>query len=261
MKRIIMMLLTSHLFILCASAQTESEQFLIEFQVFRIESILSGDASLDEEFWAGAKPMEADLKKAITLFTTGRFKLGESLLEMDTKGWRWNGTPLPFSGTDVISSPTARLNLPGNQILGFGEPVSPRIVVVSGETSSFNYEDARGIEYLERRSDGLFDLKQSAESTGFGIKTSARREKDGRLSLSDLTFSLRSVEKRKSIPGVTLQIGEPLLQTRKYTLDLQVSSGKEYGVLLHPGDGPGLLLIRLRARILPAASIAKSEVK
>jgi len=88
-----------------------------------------------------------------------------------------------------------------------------------------------------------------AEKNEFQERAGSDRGK--RVHLANVTFSLRSVEKREPIPGLTLPVGRPILQTREYSAAIRVISGRDYGFVLNPGAGQGVLIVRLRAEPPP----------
>ena len=60
-------------------------------------------------------------------------------------------------------------------------------------------------------------------------------------------LSLRLVERREPIPGVTLPVGRPILESQEYPTTMILIAGKDYGFLIYPGEGEGVLLFRIRA--------------
>lgn len=251
------------------------EDISIQLQMFRVMGTLSGDTSLDEDVWAGSEPPGSELTKALTLFTRGHFRLGENVLEMKENGWFWNGAPLESdSSLNNISSESHMIlkgkpsvSVKDNSAMISAERIehvvsenesespirlisAPNILVRSGESAEYHITSKQKIEYFEQREDGLFELKKLEEPTWLEITMQVENEGQNRIRFSDLTFSLRSVEEREPIPAVTLPVGRPILQTREYKADIRVTSGKDYGFLLHPGQGQGVLIIRLRADLV-----------
>jgi hypothetical protein len=247
------------------------EAISIQFQIFRVMGTLSSDTSLDAEFWAGSEPPGAELTKALTLFTHGRFRLGEDVLEIKESGWFWNGDALEFDSSLNNISSESHLILQGNPSVSVKDdgtfisadkmkyvaseretesPVrliaAPKILVRSGEAAELQIISQQKIEYFEQREDGLFELRKLQEPTGLKIEIRAESEGQKKIRINPLTFSLRSVEEREPIPAVTLPVGRPILQAREYKVDIRVTSGKDYGFILHPGHGQGVLIIRLR---------------
>jgi len=240
------------LFCLCAlpdagtAADKKDVQFEAEYRLYRILDHLSGETSLDENIWAGKEPPSLEQKKSLTPFTSARFQLGKNRFEIGDKGWFWNGANMDdrTSQTQALWDSTNSISL----------MIAPRIRVLNGEVAVIAVESVRKLEYFERRSDGLFELKGMYEPTGLDIKTTPTLENDGRIRLN-LEIVLRSVEKREPIPGVTLQVGRPILQMREHKAELLVRPGKEYGILLHAGDdGQGVLIFRLQLGIAKPAA-------
>jgi hypothetical protein len=247
------------------------ESISVQFQIFRVTGTLSGDTSLEEDVWAGSEPPGAELKKAVTIFTRGHFRLGENVLEMKESGWLWNGAPLESDSSLKDISSEGQLTLKGKPSVSVKDndtfisaekmeyvasenesesPIrlisAPKILVRSGDAAELQIISKQKIEYFEQREDGLFELKKLQEPTGLKMGIRAEREGQNKIRIKYLTFSLRSVEEREPIPNVTLPVGRPILQSREYKVDIEVTPGKDYGFLLHPGQGQGVLIIRLR---------------
>ena len=229
-----------------AAADKKDVQFDFEGRLYRVEGRLSGETALDENIWTGKEPADLEQKKSLTLFTSAKFQLGEDHFEIGDKGWFWNGANM--------DDRTSRTQALWDSINSIVLMAAPRIRVLNGEVAVIAVESVRKLEYFERRSDGLFELKGMYEPTGLDIKAPLTLEKDGRIRLN-LEIVLRSVEKREPVPGVTLQVGRPILQMREHKAELLVRPGKEYGILLHAGDeGQGVLIFRLRLEMAKPAA-------
>ena len=228
------------------AADKKDVQFNFEGRLYRIEGRLSGETSLDENIWAGKEPPSLEQKKSLTPFTSAEFQVGKDRFEIGDKGWFWDGASMDdrTTRTQALWDSTNSISL----------MTAPRIRVRNGEVAEIRVESVQKLEYFERRSDDLFELKRMSEPTGLGILMILTLEKDGRIRLN-LEIVLRSVEKREPVPGVTLQVGRPILQTREHKAELLVRPGKEYGILLHAGDeGQGVLIFRLQLGIAEPAA-------
>jgi hypothetical protein len=210
----------------------------IGLQIIRVVGTLSGDASADENFWAGPLPPRLELRRAVTFFTRAAFRVGENRFDIDPKQWLWNGTPLPFPAAGATS-----LTLPENQIRLVSSPV---LLVANHDTAALWIGSAEKIEYMVRRPNGLFELKTMPRPRELSIGMRVEKEGDGRVRLADMKIGLSLVGKREPIPGVTLPVGPPVLQEREYPLDVRLTPGMNYGVLLYPGEAQGVLILRLR---------------
>lgn len=260
------------LVVLISPIQASGEEAIsIQFQIFRVMGTLSGDTSLDEEFWAGSEAPGAKLTKALTVFTHGHFRLGENVLEITKNGWFWNGATLEFDSSLKDISTEGQVTLKGKPSVSVKgdrtfisaekiecvtsekeseSPIrliaAPNILVRSGDAAELQITSKQRIEYFEKREDGLFELKHIQEPTGLKIEIRAESEGQNKIRIKYLTFSLRSVEEREPIPSVTLPVGPPILESREFKVDIEVTPGKDYGFILHPGQGQGVLIIRLR---------------
>ena len=272
MKRLRILSSLMLLVVFISPIQASGEEAIsIQLKLFRVMGTLSGDTSLDEDVWAGSEPPGAELTKALTIFTHGHFRLGENVLEMKENGWFWNGASLESDSSLNNISSESQLTLKGKPSVAVKDngtfisaekiehvasekesesPIrlicAPNILVRSGEAADYHIVSKQEIEYFEQREDGLFELKKLQEPTWLEIEMQVESEGQNKIRFSELTFSLRSVEEREPIPGVTLPVGRPILQTREYKVNIRVTSGKDYGFLLHPGHGQGVLIIRLR---------------
>lgn len=218
-----------------AGAAGEEEPITLRCQVFRVIGSLAGETAMDDPFWAGEEPPDAELKKAITFFESAQFRLGTDRFTIDDNDWRWNGEAFDH-GDLSIALPESRIQLIAH----------PSVEVHSGGGAEVDIQSRQKIEYFEKVESDLFRLKRLETPTGLRIDTRVVREKDGRFHLPDLTFSLQLVERREPIPGLSLRVGRPVLQNREYKTPVRLVGGRDYGVLLSPGKGQGVLIIRMR---------------
>lgn len=241
MKRLTIVSSLMFLVVLISPIQASGEETIaIQCQIFRVMGTLSGDTSLDGDIWAGGEAAGAKLTKALTLFTHGHFRLGEDVLEITKNGWFWNGACLDFGRAE-------EMGMPENQIQVIA---SPAILIESSESATIFISSNQKLEYFEKREDGLFELKHIQGPTGLKIEIRAESEGQNKIRIKYLTFSLRSVEEREPIPNVTLPVGRPILESREFKVDIEVTPGKDYGFILHPGQGQGVLIIRLRLDLI-----------
>ena len=93
-------------------------------------------------------------------------------------------------------------------------------------------------QYLTKREDGLFELKEMPLPVGLDLEVCAENKKGDFFQISSLVLTLRTVTEREQVPGVDLPIGRPLLHTSEYSLRLYLQEDKSYGILLRlPGSG------------------------
>ena len=125
----------------------------------------------------------------------------------------------------------------------------PPLVVESGAKRRLEVSAMLPVQYLERRSDNLFELKEIELPTGVDVVLSAEREDQGTIRLTDIFITLRWIASRQRIDGVRLNVGRPVLQSEKFRFYLRVDPERDYGILIEPKGSEGLLLLRLRASL------------
>ena len=243
-RRLTLLVISLSLCLVPLVGAAETKSVYIRCQIFRVMGNMSAETSLENGVWAHEEPPDVESKQALTLFTGGRFQLGDDLLESNDKGWLWNGTPLTFdAATEVL--------LQADQIRLIS---APTILTKVGQLVAVSVSPTQGIEYFERRDDGLFELKKLQEPTELSIEMQLEEAGSDRVKqvhLANVTFSLRSVEKREPIPELTLPVGRPILQTREYSAEIRIVKGRDYGFVLNPGAGQGVLIVRLRVEPPP----------
>ncbi len=224
---------------------------MVRFQMFRVPGALSGETSLDEEVWRKDPKPDPAAKRALTFFTGAKFRLGKDRFDAGPAGWLWNGVPLAFDETESVALPVDKIRQIECFAVAAGLPHGGAVDNISG----VEIESSQALQYFEKRSDGAFDLKSLNESTGLNVRVhwADPAPKAVRLHPEGLTIGLRVVEKRETIPGVRLPVGKPVLKTEEHHADVRLGSGKDYGILLSPGQGQGVLIIRLRVLEDPKA--------
>jgi hypothetical protein len=211
-----------------------ADSICVDVSVYRVNGDIGGEMSLTEDIEAGMG--EAVRKRNVSFFTVPKLTLAGVKLEAGPKGWTWDGKDRPPAGGRVE------------------ELASPRVAVAPSQSFQILIGSDRPIQYFERRPDGLFELKEKSfkeTATQPGLFLSGRIEKGdpGLLVLRDLTLELRTVEKRKPIEGIALDVGEPLLTVRKEVVTMAVKPGKEYGILFM-GENLGGILLQVKADLV-----------
>jgi len=133
------------------------------------------------------------------------------------------------------------------------------MVTNSSEMATIEISSKQKIQYIEKQENGLFKLKEFEEPTQLRIESKAEKVDEKMIRLSDFTFSLQLVKERESIPGVNLPVGRPILNSIKHSLSFKVIPGKDYGIIFHPGDGQGVLIIRLQANFVTESSVKENN--
>jgi hypothetical protein len=215
---------------------------LLQFMLYRISGDISGKTSLTDNIWEGVEVgggpvktirQESAFERKITsgrfiFFTLADLNVAGVNLKADGSEWLWNGEKNPPPGGKVRSLE------------------QPTVTAVAGQPFTIEISSAAPIEYFERRTDGLFELKRSEEQPGFSISTTAESGESNRIVLKDLKVSLRSVARRVPIEGVSLEVGPPVVETWEQKTTLAVKPGMDYGMQI-ASEGYGSLILRLRA--------------
>jgi len=216
------------------AAPGDLDQALLTLQVFRVRGDIVGETSLTDNLWEGIKGEDLEaIKGPFSFFTLANLTVAGVKLRASQTRWSWDGKDQPDSGTRVELF------------------AQPRLMVALGESFEIEIGSQQPIEYFEKRSDGLFELKTIHEQTGLALTATVEAGEAGRLAVRNLTITLRSIEKRKPIEGVSLDVGEPTIKTREYKISIAVKPGQYYGIQLAT-EGYGFLILRLRADLAGA---------
>jgi len=217
------------LFFGSASRAAEEAQWLIEIEIFRVSADISGSTSLTDAVWGelrGANPLAGDYP--FRVFTVADQKIGGVRFQTGEKGWTWDEKKDPPAGR------------------GVEKVAAPKIKVLDGQRFELRISSEQPIAYLEKRPDGLLELKTAKENPGLSLGGTVRTMGEERVVLEDLSFVSRFVEKRKPIEGVPLDVGEPVFVVRDTKTTLSLAHGRDYGLDIRINDGRGLLRCRLR---------------
>lgn len=203
-------------------------------QVFRISGNFSSNLALKDSIWKGSEEDWDRIKDSIQLFDQGTFQLGKDKLEINRRGCFWNRKQLSFGSDDQDKLPTEKIKM----------IYSPNIFRQSKQPVRMKIGSERPFQYMTRREDGLFELKEMRLPAGLDIEICSENKKGDFFLISSLILTLRTVTERELIPGVDLPIGRPLLHTSEYSLRLYLQENKSYGILLRL-PGSGVIVIRI----------------
>ena len=213
----------------------DKQGFVFEGWMLRIDQPLSGHTSAEESMWGGPAPPSPEQKRALTWFTEASFELGENHLEVHDGVWTWNGEPF-LSPEDLktgASDCVQMVQLPG-------------ITLVEGIHNSFEIESNQRLEYFEHKEGDLYELKRLDEPTGLRLSIMAESTGPETIHIPQIKVSMRVVEDRQPLPGCSLRVGLPILSSREYSADLNVTEDEPFGLILNPGRGQSLLMVRIR---------------
>jgi hypothetical protein len=252
MKRLVI-LSSIIVFAFCAALAEgdEENRIQVQCQIFRLAGNIPSKTFVDEPIWTTDEAPEK-LKNKVIVFSRGWFKLEEDKLEFRDGGCFWNKKEIPLAGPEKIEWPEELIRMVYSPVVLEMEEHSGR---------EFRIEPTQPIQYFERRSDGLFELKEMELGTGlhFNITEAVEEEDKGYIRLTDIEMMMRSVVSRERIEGVNLPVGRPILSEEQYVFYFRVRPGKDYGILISPEQGQGGLLLRLRASSTRSGTLPKSK--
>jgi len=211
---------------------TSEEQIQLRFQIYTITGDMSEDTSLEERIWNAGEDGWRKVRDAVTLFDRGRFRLGKDRLEIDDEACFWNKTELTFTESQNVTLPHDRIR----------RIYSPSVLLEKEKSSTIRIHSDQSLEYFVKREDGLFALKQMEVQTGLEIMIRPKEERN-RVVMDDIVITMHIVGGRERIPGLSLPVGPPVLETHQYKLALRVRFHKNYGILLRPERAQGVILI------------------
>lgn len=217
------------------SRDREGDLVRYQIQVFRLAGGFQSKTSLADDIWRGSKDAWHKLRREVRLFDKGEFQLGDDKLEINHRGCFWNGMKLTFEEGYKAKLPPEKIKM----------IYSPNILKKTHELARMKIESKQPFQYLQRREDGLFELKEARLPVGMDIEIKAEDKGDDVFLISYLEIDLRTVGRRERVPGVNLAIGYPILREWEYKMKLFVEEGRNYGILLRPKGTSGAIVIRM----------------
>jgi hypothetical protein len=218
----------------CAAAANSAEEVQIRFQIFALAGRVSGDTDLDEGIWDGDRDEWEQVEDAVTLFDEGHFRVGRGTLRLkDDEGLFWNQEKLSFVESQKVDLPADRIRRIN----------APSVLLEKNKYYTIKITSKQSFQYLEKRPDGLFELKQIDDlPTGLDIRVQPKDHR-GRIRFDNMDIGVRAVGRREPVPGVDLPVGVPIVEERKFKLELCVRPNTTYGVLLEMKNGQGAIVI------------------
>ena len=91
----------------------------------------------------------------------------------------------------------------------------PSLIVETGRTAFVDATSEESFDYLERREDGLFELKEKIVKTGISLRATVQTtDKEHQVRLNPVSVSVTAIKEREKIEGVKLPpVGRPILTT------------------------------------------------
>lgn len=201
---------------------------ILSCHVYRVFGGVSTEVLLNENIRVSGKD-DVGADRMLTLFDRGSLRLEDERLDVGEDGWRWGEKGATRPAGDCVETVTA-----------------PKVMFRSGEKAEIRIESRQKMEFFERLEEDLFRHKTFEEPTGMTLSVRAKWIDGDRIHVENMGFTFRVVAERKPLPGVSLAVGPPILRTRKFQTELNVSPGTDYGILVHPGAGESLLILRFR---------------
>lgn len=118
--------------------------------------------------------------------------VGNVSLVMEGETLTWDGKPRP--------------DAPGIEILS-----EPSVVLESGTTGNVAIGQDIGLEYLELRENGLFELKRDPARLGLNLSVKTEHVGEGDEIRLGVKADIQSVSRREPVPGTTLTVGKPII--------------------------------------------------
>ncbi|MEM7231950.1 MAG: hypothetical protein AAF517_07250 [Planctomycetota bacterium] len=213
----------------------------IEMDLFRMRGSISGSTSLTEDIWAGLKNQKPNaVQGPFVFFTKSELTIGDLppdlfkrlgwdtvKLEADLDGWKWNGkkNPPKNSALQLLSRPYVQIGV--------------------GNAFEISVQATDPIEYFEKQKNGHFVHKKSDKSAGMWIKAKVRQGPGDRVILEKLGLKIQVLKSRKEIPGVGLDVGEPVFAGDELETQMSLRPNIYYGVQIRSED-EGMYLLRVR---------------
>ena len=212
-----------------AEEKVKERQWLFEAKVYQVLTSITG-AGLTSQTLPGMNGW----------FQIIHERLDDTELVMDGTTFTWNGRPEPENPRIIRLS-------------------TPAVTALEGDGASINIGSISSPQYMEKRSDGLFELKESAiEDIGVLLSlTPVGMPKEGILDC-DISFKYTWVKEREKIEGVNLEVGHPVYGRASVAGKAQTRVN-EWSCCQISAESEGWIFLFLRARPIDAEELQKTE--
>jgi len=237
MKKLMFISGITLLFLCLSSVRADDDELIkIQFQIFRFSGELQGKAWADEDdIWTTDEPPEK-LKHIVKVFNKAQFEIADGIFDLNDDGCFWKHAKIPITSEEV--------NLPAQlQLIA-----SQSIQIEDDSQMDLKIRSDLPVQYLVRREDGLFELKEKKLSTGIDMEIEVDAKHD-HIYFEDLVIKVRTLDRRKKIPGVNLDIGEPILEIKDYETYFRLEPDRDYGLTIKREYGSGGLFIRFKTSL------------
>jgi hypothetical protein len=213
------------------------QALMIRCTAYRIAASISGDTSLTEDVGlrdsAGQTTATTD---RITFFTLADMVIGGTSFSLDEQGARWNNELSPPPDSDIT------------------ELATPKIAVWAGQPWQIRIGGTENYQYMQRIEDERFQLREIELETGLELAGRLEQGGGGAALFDPLTLTLRSIQGREPLLGVTLNIGKPVVTSDEVTHAIRMMIGRPYGMFWHTRQGSLLLIFELTPATLEIQS-------
>jgi len=153
-------------------------------------------------------------------------RLDDVVLVMEGETLTWNGEPVPSH----------------DRILPLA---MPKIAAVQDETASVAIGN-EGVSYMERRADGLFELKKTPDTVGLRLSlTPVNLDEATKTAQYVLDYEYAWVKDRAPIDGVNLEVGSPVMGHAAAKGSVQLRLG-DWSCYQAPVESEGWIYLFLR---------------
>ena len=111
------------------------------------------------------------------------------------------------------------------------------------------------IAYLVRTGNKTFELREAVAQPTLGVTISLTAQSDadhpGQIEISPLKISTTTFDGREPVPGVDLDVGKPIISTRRLETSIRVTDGGETSGIVLPGPSGRSAVLFLCVRRVP----------
>ena len=132
-----------------SASADENNKIRVQYQIFKFSGDLAGETHEDGEIWTTGEAPDK-LKDRVKVFSRGKFKIGKGNLEFKKGRCFWKDQEIPITGLNGVK-------IPRRHLLHMG---STQVTMQEHSSGGVSLETKQPIQYFEKRSDGLFVLKQ-----------------------------------------------------------------------------------------------------
>jgi hypothetical protein len=217
----------------CSRADANDKgQIRIDLQICKVRDNISGKTSLTDDIWEGIdRPANRQAsQEPFSFFVTAEELIGKVKFSASHEAWTWDGKDIPPSDGPI-------------QLVA-----APGIISQVGNAYALSIQSPMPVEYFTKREDGLFERHEAKDVfTGLSITAKPEEGPSNRIILRDFSIDLSWVSKRKPIEGVTMDVGEPIVDRQLLRTTMSLLPDKYYGIWVRT-DHQGMMLFRIKVK-------------